>query len=58
MYSDELRLIQATCHFIEAVYDPFLTWRSYLQNHPADFTKINYNVNPLHAEIVPFIYCE
>uniref|UniRef100_A0A336KCC2 CSON006833 protein n=1 Tax=Culicoides sonorensis TaxID=179676 RepID=A0A336KCC2_CULSO len=54
--ADVLRLIKSTCHFFEAIYDPFLTWRSHLQNHPADFTKINYNVNKLHAEIIPFIY--
>lgn len=56
--ADELNLIAATCNFLESIFDPFLTWRSFVRNNPADFTKLNYNVNQLHPEIVPFVYCK
>lgn len=58
MQTHEFLLIQNTCYFLECIYDPYLTWRSYLQRDKTDFTKINYNAIQLHAEIVPFIYCE
>ncbi|XP_063708929.1 neurobeachin-like protein 1 [Culicoides brevitarsis] len=53
---DVFSLIKVTCNFIEALYDPHLTWRNYLENQPIVCTKTNYNITKLHAEVVPFVY--
>ncbi|XP_054734864.1 neurobeachin-like protein 1 isoform X2 [Anastrepha obliqua] len=42
--------------FLEVMYDPYLTWRSFLRGVYADFHKIPYKPHTVHVEIVPFIY--
>lgn len=52
----EIEYIKAFSHLIEAIYDPYLTWRSFLSGHFADQRRICNSVAQLHVELVPFIY--
>ncbi|XP_044313954.1 neurobeachin-like protein 1 isoform X2 [Drosophila rhopaloa] len=42
--------------FLEVMYDPYLTWRSFVRGHSADYTRLSYKPHSVHVEIVPFIY--
>ncbi|XP_068150111.1 LOW QUALITY PROTEIN: neurobeachin-like protein 1 [Drosophila tropicalis] len=42
--------------FLEVMYDPYLTWRSFLRGHKADYSRLPYKPHSVHVEIVPFIY--
>ncbi|XP_001983501.2 neurobeachin-like protein 1 isoform X2 [Drosophila grimshawi] len=42
--------------FLEVMYDPYLTWRSFLRGQIADYTRLPYKPHSVHVEIVPFIY--
>lgn len=52
----EIEYIKAFGQLIEAIYDPYLTWRSFLRGHFADHRRIWTTVAQLHVELVPFIY--
>ncbi|XP_049530577.1 neurobeachin-like protein 1 isoform X2 [Anopheles darlingi] len=53
--TDEL-FVQSVARLLEVLYDPYLTWRSYLRGHHADYSTLSYKISPMHLEIVPFIY--
>lgn len=40
------------------MYDPYLTWRSFLRRNFADYKKLPYKPHSVHVEIIPFIYGE
>ncbi|XP_034109719.1 neurobeachin-like protein 1 isoform X1 [Drosophila albomicans] len=42
--------------FLEVMYDPYLTWRSFLRGQHADYNQLPYKPHAVHVEIVPFIY--
>ncbi|KQS43568.1 neurobeachin-like protein 1 isoform X1 [Drosophila erecta] len=42
--------------FLEVMYDPYLTWRSFLRGQSADYSRLSYKPHSVHVEIVPFIY--
>ncbi|XP_034121153.1 neurobeachin-like protein 1 isoform X2 [Drosophila guanche] len=55
--------VPAICHlfrsfsaFLEVMYDPYLTWRSFVRGQAADYTRLSYKPHSVHVEIVPFIY--
>ncbi|XP_067645671.1 neurobeachin-like protein 1 isoform X3 [Eurosta solidaginis] len=51
-----LYLFRSFSQFLEVMYDPYLTWRSFLRGVYADYHKIPYKPHTVHVEIVPFIY--
>lgn len=51
-------LFRSFSSFLEVMYDPYLTWRSFLRGQLADYTKLPYKPHAVHVEIVPFIYGE
>ncbi|XP_011184852.2 neurobeachin-like protein 1 isoform X2 [Zeugodacus cucurbitae] len=51
-----VHLFRSFSQFLEVMYDPYLTWRSFLRGVYADFHKIPYKPHTVHVEIVPFIY--
>ncbi|XP_043650121.1 neurobeachin-like protein 1 isoform X1 [Drosophila teissieri] len=42
--------------FLEVMYDPYLTWRSFVRGQSADYSRLSYKPHSVHVEIVPFIY--
>lgn len=38
------------------MYDPYLTWRSFLRNSLANYQQLSYKPHDIHVEIIPFIY--
>ncbi|KAL9909105.1 neurobeachin-like protein 1 isoform 2-T2 [Glossina fuscipes fuscipes] len=50
------RLFRSFSQFLEVMYDPYLTWRSFLRNNFADYKKLPYKPHNVHVEIIPFIY--
>ncbi|XP_058062662.1 neurobeachin-like protein 1 isoform X2 [Anopheles bellator] len=54
-FTDEL-FVKSVSQLLEVLYDPYLTWRSYLRGHHADYSCLGYKIAPMHPEIVPFIY--
>ncbi|XP_067013553.2 neurobeachin-like protein 1 [Anabrus simplex] len=44
------------CHLLECLYDPYFTWRHFLNGNAADFEKLPLQPALLHVEVVPFIY--
>ncbi|XP_055643375.1 neurobeachin-like protein 1 isoform X2 [Toxorhynchites rutilus septentrionalis] len=54
--SNQSQFITCFSNLLEALYDPYLTWRNFLRGEVADYSKLVYKIPPLHAEIVPFIY--
>ncbi|XP_017126991.1 neurobeachin-like protein 1 isoform X3 [Drosophila elegans] len=42
--------------FLEVMYDPYLTWRSFVRGQTADYSRLSYKPHSVHVEIVPFIY--
>ncbi|GLG93298.1 Neurobeachin [Gryllus bimaculatus] len=44
------------CHLLECLYDPYLTWRSFLKGSVVNFEKLAMQPALLHVEVVPFIY--
>lgn len=50
------RFIKCYNYFLQALYDPYLTWRNFLRGDVANYAKLGYKISPLHPEIVPFIY--
>lgn len=62
---NETQTTAATSHlfrsfsaFLEVMYDPYLTWRSFVRGHSADYSRLSYKPHSVHVEIVPFIYGE
>ncbi|XP_053679026.1 neurobeachin-like protein 1 [Anopheles nili] len=53
--TDEL-FVKNAARLLEVLYDPYLTWRSYLRGNHADYASLNYKISQMHPEIVPFIY--
>ncbi|KNC29634.1 hypothetical protein FF38_00632 [Lucilia cuprina] len=49
-------LFRSFAQFLEVMYDPYLTWRSFLRNNFADYKKLPYKPHSVHVEIIPFIY--
>lgn len=54
----EIDYITTFSRLIETIYDPYLTWRSFLRGHFADHRRILTNITQLHVELVPFVYGE
>lgn len=54
--ANEIEYIKAFSQLIEAIYDPYLTWRSFLRSHIADYRRTLISIVQLHVELVPFIY--
>lgn len=54
--SSEIEYIKAFSQLIEAIYDPYLTWRNFLRSQFADYRRILISIVQLHVELVPFIY--
>lgn len=52
----EVEYIKSFSQLIEAIYDPYLTWRNFLHGHFADYRRILTTIVQLHVELVPFIY--
>uniref|UniRef100_A0A182PS34 DUF4704 domain-containing protein n=1 Tax=Anopheles epiroticus TaxID=199890 RepID=A0A182PS34_9DIPT len=52
----DLLFVESVARLLEVLYDPYLTWRSYLRGHHADYGSLSYKISQLHPEIVPFIY--
>uniref|UniRef100_A0A182N771 DUF4704 domain-containing protein n=1 Tax=Anopheles dirus TaxID=7168 RepID=A0A182N771_9DIPT len=48
--------VESVARLLEVLYDPYLTWRSYLRGEHADYSILSYKIAQLHPEIVPFIY--
>lgn len=51
-------LFRSFSAFLEVMYDPYLTWRSFVRGHSADYSRLSYKPHSVHVEIVPFIYGE
>ncbi|ALC44024.1 CG43367 [Drosophila busckii] len=49
-------LFRSFASFLEVMYDPYLTWRSFLRGELADYSRLPYKPHAVHVEIVPFIY--
>jgi len=49
-------LFRSFSAFLEVMYDPYLTWRSFLRGQAADYSRLPYKPHAVHVEIVPFIY--
>ncbi|BFF98031.1 neurobeachin-like protein 1 [Drosophila madeirensis] len=49
-------LFRSFSAFLEVMYDPYLTWRSFVRGQAADYTRLSYKPHSVHVEIVPFIY--
>ncbi|TMW42844.1 hypothetical protein DOY81_012078, partial [Sarcophaga bullata] len=49
-------LFRSFSQFLEVMYDPYLTWRSFLRKNFADYKKLPYKPHSVHVEIIPFIY--
>ncbi|KPU78624.1 uncharacterized protein Dana_GF10562, isoform B [Drosophila ananassae] len=49
-------LFRSFSAFLEVMYDPYLTWRSFVRGHSADYSRLSYKPHSVHVEIVPFIY--
>ena len=52
----KVEFVKVSSNFLEAIFDPFLSWRSYQKGSLIDLKKIDYKVVMLNVEIVPFIY--
>nr|XP_040227141.2 neurobeachin-like protein 1 isoform X2 [Anopheles coluzzii] len=52
----DLLFVASVARLLEVLYDPYLTWRSYLRGHHADYASLGYKISQLQPEIVPFIY--
>lgn len=52
----KIEFVKVSSNFLEAIFDPFLSWRSYQNGSLIDLKKIDYKVVLLNVEIVPFIY--
>lgn len=44
------------CLFLEALYDPYFSYRKSIVNQTVDTSKIKYQPALLQAEVIPFIY--
>lgn len=55
---EEISYIKSLVHFLEVLYDPYLSWRNFLKREYVDFHKLSntYHATQLNVEIVPFIY--
>ncbi|XP_075164730.1 neurobeachin-like protein 1 isoform X1 [Haematobia irritans] len=51
-----VHLFRSFSQFLEVMYDPYLTWRSFLRSNFADYRKLSYKPHMVHVEIIPFIY--
>ncbi|KFB43539.1 AGAP003395-PA-like protein [Anopheles sinensis] len=52
----DVLFVKSVAQLLEVLYDPYLTWRSYLKGEHADYGRLSYKISPMHPEIVPFIY--
>uniref|UniRef100_A0A182T6E4 Exportin-1/Importin-beta-like domain-containing protein n=1 Tax=Anopheles maculatus TaxID=74869 RepID=A0A182T6E4_9DIPT len=52
----DVLFVKSVARLLEVLYDPYLTWRSYIRGEHADYSVLNYKISPLQPEIVPFIY--
>ncbi len=53
---DEVASIVLVCLFLEALYDPYFSYRKSIVNQTVDISKIKYQPALLQAEVIPFIY--
>ena len=53
---DEVTPIVLVCLFLEALYDPYFSYRKSIVNQTVDTSKIKYQPALLQAEVIPFIY--
>ncbi|XP_055846151.1 neurobeachin-like protein 1 isoform X1 [Episyrphus balteatus] len=51
-----IQVFKSFSHFLEVMYDPYLTWRSFLKGIIADYQQLSYKPHSVHVEIIPFIY--
>uniref|UniRef100_A0AAG5CUG9 DUF4704 domain-containing protein n=1 Tax=Anopheles atroparvus TaxID=41427 RepID=A0AAG5CUG9_ANOAO len=51
-----VQFVKSVARLLEVLYDPYLTWRSYLRGDHADYGRLSYKISQMHPEIVPFIY--
>ncbi|XP_037907722.1 neurobeachin-like protein 1 isoform X2 [Hermetia illucens] len=54
--SAEVNIFTKFSNLLEVIYDPYFTWRNFLQGDFAEYRKLSYKPNVTHVEIVPFIY--
>uniref|UniRef100_A0A182W0M1 DUF4704 domain-containing protein n=1 Tax=Anopheles minimus TaxID=112268 RepID=A0A182W0M1_9DIPT len=52
----DVLFVKSVARLLEVLYDPYLTWRSYLRGEHADYGSLSYKIAQLQPEIVPFIY--
>lgn len=50
--------IFSTCHLLECLYDPYFSWRHFLNLNTVDFSQLLFQPALLHVEVIPFIYGE
>ncbi|XP_046650912.1 neurobeachin-like protein 1 isoform X2 [Daphnia pulicaria] len=53
---DEVASVVLVCLFLEALYDPYFSYRKSIVNETVDTSKIKYHPALLQAEVIPFIY--
>lgn len=53
---DEVASVVVACLFLEALYDPYFSYRKSIVNQTVDTSKIKYQPALLQAEVIPFIY--
>lgn len=53
---DEVTSVVLVCLFLEALYDPYFSYRKSIFNQTVDTSKIKYQPALLQAELIPFIY--
>lgn len=54
--SNEVASVVLVCLFLEALYDPYFSYRKSIVNQTVDTSKIKYQPALLQAEVIPFIY--
>lgn len=54
--SEGLTCVVLVCLLLEALYDPYFTYRKFLVNQSVDLSKMKYQPALLHVEVIPFIY--
>ena len=52
----EVASVVLVCLFLEALYDPYFSYRKSIVNQTVDTSKIKYQPALLQAEVIPFIY--
>lgn len=48
--------IFSICHLLECLYDPYFSWRHFLNLNTVDVSQLLFQPALLHVEVIPFIY--